>query len=177
MTAAQLVHENIHFLEQGRHLLGSLDDALFRQMRPELSASPVGRHFRHALDHYDNFLDGLETGRINYGARQRDARIETSRPAAAQKISAIVERLQTITKMPVDRRVFVNSNEGSATNSSDCWLESTLGRELQFLISHTVHHYAILAMILRAAGLTLDRDFGVAPSTLKYERSRTPCAP
>jgi hypothetical protein len=58
---------------------------------------------------------------------------------------------------------------------------STALRELQFLVSHTVHHYAVIALILRARGLEPGPDFGVAPSTLKYEQetslqARAACA-
>ena len=45
---------------------------------------------------------------------------------------------------------------------------SSLARELQFLTSHTIHHFAVIALILRAMDVEVDREFGVAPSTLRY---------
>jgi hypothetical protein len=50
------------------------------------------------------------------------------------------------------------------------WTHSSARRELQFLLSHTVHHYALIAMICRQYGVGVEEDFGVAPSTLKYRR-------
>jgi hypothetical protein len=41
-------------------------------------------------------------------------------------------------------------------------------RELQFLLSHTVHHYALMALILRLQGFNPAAEFGVAPSTLQH---------
>ena len=49
---------------------------------------------------------------------------------------------------------------------------STLSRELQFLVSHTVHHDALIAAAARALGVATEPDFGIAPSTLKANASR-----
>jgi hypothetical protein len=50
------------------------------------------------------------------------------------------------------------------------WSGTSVGRELQFLVSHTVHHYAVIAAMLRPQGVEPGADFGVAPSTLVYEQ-------
>ena len=57
------------------------------------------------------------------------------------------------------------------------WTASSLDRELQSLISHTVHHYALIAMLLRVSGRQPAADFGVAPSTLRYWEESRACAP
>ncbi|UCF67889.1 MAG: DinB family protein [Acidobacteriota bacterium] len=54
---------------------------------------------------------------------------------------------------PVDRRT---------------WSRSSVGRELRFLLSHTVHHFAIIGLMLRMLGGEPPAAFGVAPSTLDY---------
>jgi uncharacterized damage-inducible protein DinB len=50
----------------------------------------------------------------------------------------------------------------------DTWTRSTVARELQFLLSHTVHHYALVAIRLRLAGREPAAGFGVSPSTLRF---------
>ncbi len=50
------------------------------------------------------------------------------------------------------------------------WGYSSVKRELQFLLSHTIHHYSLVAVALRAQGFEPGADFGVAPSTLRYWR-------
>src|SRR5437588_542470 len=55
----------------------------------------------------------------------------------------------------------------------DCFMESSISRELQALSSHTVHHFALIAMTLRMHGVETDADFGMAPSTLRYLASKT----
>jgi hypothetical protein len=47
---------------------------------------------------------------------------------------------------------------------------SSLGRELHFLVSHTVHHYAIVRLLLENPD-AVDHAFGVAPSTLAWQRT------
>jgi hypothetical protein len=44
-----------------------------------------------------------------------------------------------------------------------------VARELQFLQSHTVHHYAVIHLMLLQQGIRPDPEFGVAPSTLRHE--------
>jgi len=55
------------------------------------------------------------------------------------------------------------------------WCTSSVRRELQFLLSHTVHHHALVKEMLRGRGRTVDGTFGVAPSTLEH-RGRLACA-
>jgi hypothetical protein len=55
---------------------------------------------------------------------------------------------------------------------TSCWCRSTVARELQFLLSHTIHHYALIALVLRLQGFTTGEEFGVNPSTLRHWRGR-----
>jgi hypothetical protein len=50
----------------------------------------------------------------------------------------------------------------------DVWHSSSVGRELEYVLSHTVHHHALIAEKLAAIGVYIERHFGVAPSTLEY---------
>ena len=42
---------------------------------------------------------------------------------------------------------------------------STLGRELAFVDSHTIHHQALIAVLLELADVPVPDDLGLAPST------------
>lgn len=66
-----------------------------------------------------------------------------------------------------DDRVFETLLEGSSNSD---WSISSLKRELQFLLSHTIHHYSLIALALRLQGFEPGAAFGVAPSTLKNWR-------
>jgi uncharacterized damage-inducible protein DinB len=50
-------------------------------------------------------------------------------------------------------------------------VRSTLARELLFVISHTIHHQALIAVLLSAAGRTVPEAFGLAPSTPRSARA------
>ena len=42
---------------------------------------------------------------------------------------------------------------------------STLGRELAFVNAHTIHHQAMIAVLLSIAGLDVPDGLGLAPAT------------
>jgi uncharacterized damage-inducible protein DinB len=161
-----LIDDNIETLKQGIELIARLDNRLYTQSNRELSLSGVGAHFRHCIDFYHCFLAGVESGRINYDLRERDERLEKNRLFAIAKLDSIIADLSRVSVMK-DDRVFESLLEGSSDSD---WSVSSLKRELQFLLSHTIHHYAFIALILRSQGFDPGAEFGVAPSTLRHWR-------
>lgn len=163
-STSYLVDDNVKLLRQGIDLIVRLDDRLYTEPNHELSVSGVGAHFRHCIDFYHRFLVGVESGRINYDLRERDERPEKNRLFAMARLVAIAEALGQMPKLN-GGKVFEVLLEG-ASNSD--WSRSSLKRELQFLLSHTVHHYAFIAFVLRSQGFDPGAEFGVAPSTLRH---------
>lgn len=154
---------NRHFLEQGIALLETLTDAAYAA--PYRGHSPMGAQYRHVLEHYQSLLDGLAAGCVNYDARARDARLETDRRFALATTRDLLARLATL-PLVTDPALVVHLDSGGG--AAPDWRASSLGRELQFLASHTVHHYALIALLLEGLGEPVPDDFGVAPSTLAY---------
>jgi hypothetical protein len=171
MSDPQIIRDNILFLRQGIDLLGQLSDEMYVKAVAPYAASGVGKHIRHNLDHYETFLAGLPSGSIDYDSRQRDPQVETDRRYAIQKMLSIISRLEALEAKSLDRAISVKMNEGEEKAEASSRSQSTIRRELQFLLSHTVHHYALIAIILKIQGFDCNEDFGVAPSTLKYQRS------
>jgi uncharacterized damage-inducible protein DinB len=176
-TAHRLGDLNIHFLDQAAELMERLDDAAYAKVQPPLYVGSVGAHLRHALDHYANFLDGLGEGRIDYESRRRDVRIEADRTFARQAVRALASRLGAIPDAEGDREVITRVECGGDASRGEAWARSTVRRELDFLVSHTVHHFALVAMILRLQDRDPGAEFGVAPSTLRHWQRRGSCAP
>ena len=58
---------------------------------------------------------------------------------------------------------------------NDAVVFATPGRELGFVLSHTVHHNALIAVIAAAVGAAVPPGFGYAPATVAHHRSRA-CA-
>ena len=127
--------------------------------------STIGQHVRHCLDHFEALVVGLPSGRVDYDARARDARIETS-PAAASGLAAGLRQRLAAAVLSLDAPVAVRLACGltGALRAQ----RSSVGRELQFVVGHTVHHFAILAAQCRLLDVPVAADFGVAPSTLRH---------
>lgn len=167
------IAENIHFLEQGIGLLTDMSNATYTKTIPAYFSSNVGKHVRHILDHYANFIQGLSDRRIDYDARERGTPIEKNREVAITRHREIIAALRELTLMGDDPTVQVRLNESRPTDTVSAWTSSTIERELQYLLSHTVHHYALIAMILRLQQIEVPESFGVAPSTLQYQQAQT----
>jgi len=148
---------NSNWLDQAQTLLERLDGGAY---------ACIGRHMRHILEFYECFLDGLPSGRVDYDARRRDSLVESSQSVACARIRLLRERLQELAG---------NGEFTLLTRSDGAEACSTVARELLALSSHTVHHFAIIAITLRTHGVAPDPSFGVAPSTLAY-RNRHPQA-
>lgn len=163
----RIAGRNVELLRQGAELLGGLDDRQYAEPATGMAGAGVGGHLRHCLDFYGCLLRGLEEGRVDYDARERDTRIETERDRALERIDEIAARLESLDADPT-LPLFVRMDEED--DSERTWGLSSLRRELQFLLSHTVHHYALMAIILRGHGVETAPGFGFAPSTLRYLR-------
>ena len=158
---------NVHVLRQGADLLSRIDDTTFRHA--------IGAQLRHTLDFYGSFLRGLPGRRIDYDTRERDPLVESSRRIARERFAAIIAALERITPEQSALPVEVRTEADTLDPSEPEWSPSSVRRELLFLLSHTVHHDALVKELLRARGYALDDDFGVAPSTLGH-RARLACA-
>ncbi len=167
-----IVSDNIGCLKQGAALIEQLSSEQYSEKVGHCFNSSVGQHFRHILDHYDSLLYGLDAGqgdgpRIDYDSRRRDPEIEEIPEAGIAKIEevcAVLEQLDT----DLETGLQVKMDTGSDTD--DQWAPSTIIRELQFLLSHTVHHFALISTMNSINNIATPKDFGVAPSTLVHRR-------
>lgn len=135
--------------------------------------SSAGGHFRHSIEHYQALLRAVAGDGLDYENRARDLRIETQPDHAVvawREIGATLERWSEGAMRDRPLRMAAETTEGAT-------LATTLGRELEFLINHTVHHFALIAVIAHARGVVMPAEFGMAPSTLKYrEQLASSCA-
>jgi uncharacterized damage-inducible protein DinB len=168
-----LINENIALLDQATSIISDLSDAVYINDESPYFLSGVGRHLRHILDFYQNLVN-FDGQRIDYDIRARSREIETDRTRAMKQIDAI--RGVLVKLGPMDKAVVVKNDDGGHRAADSGFSPSTIGRELQFLASHTVHHYAFIAMILRLQDIQPPAEFGIAPSTLRYmqETQRDP---
>lgn len=165
----ELISMNVAWLNQALSLVQRLNDVTFRSSPQGLAPHRVGGHLRHILEFYECFLDGLGSVMVDYDARPRNHSVENSRDAATEKISSILRRLEDNPWIHHDSVMFVRMENAEASEVESPYLRSSLSRELQTLSSHTIHHFALIAITLRVHGFEVDPDFGMSPSTLRFQ--------
>ena len=169
-TTKPLIETNVRWLRQALVLLERLDDLTYAASPRGMEPHRAGGHLRHVVEFYQTFINGLATPHIDYDARRRDTAIENSRVAAGAAIRSIIRYLENSPFVRADGILWVRMEDAEAAGGG--FLASSVARELQVLSSHTIHHFALIAVTLRAHGVTLDPDFGMAPSTLRYLSQR-----
>ncbi|MDH4132276.1 MAG: DinB family protein [Gemmatimonadota bacterium] len=152
-------------LEQALDLLDRLDDDQYARRRGDWA--PVGAQYRHVVEHYLCLLEGVPDRRIDYDARRRDVTLEVSRQHAIEVTRDLHGRLAVLDGLPEAEPLEVQTRTVTDRAEPE-WAGSTLGREIQFLVSHTIHHFALIRLLLAPDGLQLPAEFGVAPSTLAH---------
>ncbi|MBK8915346.1 MAG: hypothetical protein IPM64_12240 [Phycisphaerales bacterium] len=172
-------------------LLNGLSDEHFSGPPARGFTGSIGAHVRHCLDHVAALADHVaqtdsahespavccgarDAAELDYDQRERGTAVERDRPTALLELSRIHQRLAAVEPLPLERPIrvrgaFCSDGEGLSGPSS-------LGRELLFVISHTVHHNALLAAMCAAIGVRVPARFGYAPATLAH-MDRTACAP
>lgn len=171
-TAASLWLYNHNLLEQ----VNGLIERLKVEALPSFNyGQAIGPHVRHIIEHYTALLSALGSaqGLVDYDARDRDMRIQSLPEATLAKLREIQATMRRFAdtlglhanlKHPLTTRL-------QAGNVGELTIEvaTTLGRELMFLSSHTVHHFALIGQYSKAAGVDMGHDFGKAPATLAFE--------
>jgi uncharacterized damage-inducible protein DinB len=152
-------------LRQGAAVLEQLSDAEYAGRSAGRPA--LGAQYRHVLEHYLAFLRGMPAGRVDYDARAREELLEHSRAAALTVTRECLAGLDALEGEP-DRPLEVQME--TETGGPPDWRSSSAGRELQFLCSHTVHHWALIKVLLGDQGCALSPELGVAPSTLTHQQ-------
>ncbi len=160
-----LIEANLFLMNQAGRLLERMEDGVYGEPIEHLFEATVGQHVRHCLDHYASFVRGLLGGVIDYDQRERVASLECSTDCALEELERLKQELKGVGD--VGGVVRVKMDCGGADQS---WQESSLGRELQFLVSHTVHHFAMIGGACREKGVELEKGFGLAPSTIRHRK-------
>lgn len=146
--------------------IGSSGQSIYSSAIPVIGGASIGAHLRHVLDFYTAFYYGAKSGQIDYDDRQRDIETEKNLKVGIFQLSVVIEQLETMRHLN-NQNVEVNATV--EVESVVSFGQSNLIRELQSLHSHTTHHMAIIAIVLKLNGLLVGDDFGKAPSTIKYE--------
>ncbi len=174
-TMQRLLGFNRQVLDQalavvGGHALPRVPQSAPPSVPPSLPpfTGPVGAHLRHVVEHYEALVNGLTLGVVDYDSRPRDRQLETSPTLARDRLLGLRQVLGQWTPDMLDRPVQV-LGQGGSTGDFDFCVASSVGRELAFLASHAVHHFALLAEHLQRHGVPVPAHFGKAPATVANE--------
>ncbi|KAG6818437.1 hypothetical protein H0H93_004988 [Arthromyces matolae] len=140
-----------------------------------IPGSTIGKHLRHALDHFDVLMKSVSSSgsppyRLSYDQKERDTSIESNLSAAKSAISTCIKLLnEHASSTQLDTPIILE-----AVTPAQVELKTTFGRELWSASMHCVHHWAMIRMIAgeHHIRLDVDKDFGYAPSTLVRYQSK-----
>jgi len=159
-----LIDANHALLEQAITLISGLDEDDYSKPMQAYGSGSIGQHLRHVLDHYQALLVHQHDV-IDYDHRRRDNPVESNKTLALAEIKRILTLLPTLVDQPIRVRSEISPHAQQVDE-----VHSTMKRELLFVTSHAVHHFALIALLLRLQGMAVPADFGVAPATLSHQR-------
>lgn len=152
-------------------LVAGLSDEQFAGCGAAGAKGSIGAHVRHTLDHVSALVRVSEG--LDYESRERGTDVERSVRMARGRIDELVAALLKLGDEDGSRPVrFAAAVD---VDGPDVELESTLGRELVFVLGHTIHHNAFIASMARSMGVAVPERFGWAPSTIRAAE-RAACA-
>lgn len=160
MTTAHLIARQ---LDDIAAVVMATDEATY-VARPigEVSGS-IGEHVRHCLDHIGALVAATGSRPLSYDRRDRGTTVERDPAEALRLIMRLKSAVDRWGDRAIDEPICVVSMLTTAGESVTGW--STLGRELAFVNSHTIHHKAMIAVLLSLAGAEVPDRFGLAPAT------------
>jgi len=133
----------------------------------------VGPHLRHVIEHFEALLCGPDHLVVDYDSRRRDPDLERDPALAGEWLQALQDRLARLSDPAcrpagaLHRAVQVLGLAGLSGEFGFA-VSSTVGRELAFLASHTVHHFALIKSHCLQQGIRLPAGFGQAPATVAH---------
>jgi uncharacterized damage-inducible protein DinB len=149
-------------LECLREVIAPLPPRLFRIVPSAVSGS-IGAHVRHCLDHVRALTSIHGSEELSYDSRLRGTAVETDPAAAVSEIDRLCAELDGLPAEWLDDslrlRSLMHADGGYIS------VGTTAARELAFVVQHTIHHAAGIAILLEQLGVSVPPEFGYAPST------------
>jgi len=162
--AARLLHFNRQLLDQALALVSAHEGP-----KAPPFADQTGPHLRHVIEHYEALVLRGDSKSIDYDRRRRDRAVENDPALARARIVALQQRLSGWSDAALEEPLRLGGQAGTV-GEFEFTVASSVGRELVFLASHAVHHYAVLHVYCLQHGLLVDADLGRAPATVAHDR-------
>ncbi|QTV06160.1 hypothetical protein [Faecalibacter bovis] len=158
------IKESIHqSLSQLENILIQLNDTEYTQAIEILNGQTIGKHVRHIVEFFQCLLIADDV--VCFDNRKREVLIENSTIYTLDRIKSIKQKIEFLDfNQPIILRQLIADDVIE--------VQSTIGRELIYCIDHSIHHFAIIKMVLRSdfPYISISEDFGIAYSTLNYTK-------
>ena len=138
----------------------TVDEYTSRELR---SSGSIGAHVRHCLDHVCALECGIVAGEVCYDHRERNTVVERDPYLGVSRLRRASFRVGQIDGGLVERPLMLVAQ--LSAGGALIRLPTTVGRELAFVVSHTIHHSALVAVLLERAERDVPARFGLAPTT------------
>jgi uncharacterized damage-inducible protein DinB len=158
-----------------REVIANLTTEQYSQKPVGPVKASIGSHLRHSLDHLESALLFGDFDDLTYDQRRRGTPVETDRAAALAKIDDLMAVLDERSSGILSASRSMTLNAMVAAEGEPVTVQSTTDRELLFVFSHTLHHNALIRVMVELLGGQVPERFGYAPATLAFLDGQ-PCA-
>ena len=162
-SAGQPVAALGRLLDELATLLIGIEPEVYCDRPLSRASGSIGEHVRHCLDHVAALLAAGPRLPLCYDQRERGTSIETSPLDAVRQMLRFKAALARWRDRSLDEPIRLTLTTSASGEAFTTW--STLGRELAFVASHTIHHQAMIAVLVSLSGIEVPDRFGYSPST------------
>lgn len=162
-------------LLQTQYLLEMCNDEDYVTRLPQFFNATIGAHIRHSLQHVHHVLNMVgshpeDVTTLTYDERERGEKLEKNREKAVREN---VRCLSVLSNMEADDFVLLVHAEfiGDAESGKKYAVSSTIERELSFVAHHATHHLALVNLMMKSLGYSVEKNVGIANSTVMHHQS------
>ena len=154
-------------LSELSRVIAIINEEQYSQTLPIFSGSSIGMHARHVIEFYQCLLVQYDNQAIDYDQRKRDLLLQSQPEYFNSMVQKIIKAIDNLDKGKLNTPLSISSDSetGELINSS-------LARELQYNLEHTIHHSALIkiGVLSLKPDAVLPKTFGVAASTIRYQQ-------
>jgi len=160
---ARITGPLVGLLEQLRDVVALMPKGMYVAQPAARVSGSIGQHVRHCLDHVSAFTAAVSGEALSYDQRLRGTTLEIDPRTAVDEIERLFVRLERMPPTSLDHQLTLSSLVD--VRLPPVTMRTTIARELAFVVQHTIHHCALIAVLVEWQGGRVPNGFGLAPST------------
>jgi len=160
---ARITGPLVGLLEQLRDVVALMPKGMYVAQPAARVSGSIGQHVRHCLDHVSAFTAAVSGEALSYDQRLRGTTLEIDPRTAVDEIERLFVRLERLPPTSLDHQLTLSSLVD--VRLPPVTMRTTIARELAFVVQHTIHHCALIAVLVEWQGGRVPNGFGLAPST------------